>query len=728
MKIKTKIKKTFAFIIALIIIMPALINLSPAGKVSAVNYLTVEYKASNANFAEAYGANDTNVMELTITGDGQLTAADCAFINSLNVRYLNLGEANFENNKIPDGAFGMSALSGINLPLSLTEIGKDAFRNCGALKSVGTNPNLKIIGDGAFYNSALENIVIPDSVTKIGAEAFAKCESLISVIALNPDGSKYNAAGSAFSGVSSKCVLVTRAGSTGFDGAAFSSIPNKTEWILYSLPGSGMVAAGTDYQMTADVTDVKNNKASYKWYRDGFEIYNMTGDTLILKNITPEYAGRYTVEITLNNIKAMFSSIISVGGTTTGRTTVESKNTAPDHNVSQITTPEKTKYDVIKVIDSKGKDLTAAIDIPDVKNTQTIQLDVPKQPNQYDEYAYVIYAKKLNELYNANKTGIFKINLNNLDNNNGAYINVPFNIINSLKNTDLNRDNQLRMSIRKTGNIQYAVYFAVTDETGTVLYDFKDTNSLPGVYMYLPMPVLPQSKYIVQIDDAMYSYPVPSAVTAGSLNKFKIQNNLLYSVQPLKTSNFTDIANHWGEADIKTSAGSYIVEGFPDGTYRPDANLTRAEFTTMLIRALYYNMSRDEAVFAGPVKPNVYSDIKSGEWYQTNIKYADIMGLTGFITGTEFKPNQKITREEMAYMINKAVKYAGINTKKAEEKALNYTDLNDIDAKYAADVKICTNLNLLQGSGGYFKPKDVLTRAEAATVLNRLLNLMSENV
>jgi hypothetical protein len=278
--------------------------------------------------------------------------------------------------------------------------------------------------------------------------------------------------------------------------------------------------------------------------------------------------------------------------------------------------------------------------------------------------------------------------------------------------------------INQTGN-RYRLYFAVTDENGKAVYEFKDAHNLYGVYMYLPHENF--DNYTVRIDEADYAYPVPF-VKEGSMLKFKVQNSLLYSRTHNGTPKFTDIENHWGEEAIIKSARNLIVEGYGDGSYRPDGALTRAEFTTMLIRALYHNLSGEERVFAGPEKRNVYSDVKSSDWYRTNIGYADIAGLTGFITGNEFKPNQKITREEMAYMIAEAVKYIGINTSKAAEGALNYTDLNKINSGYLNGVKICTNLKLLQGSGGYFKPNDGLTRAEAATVLNRLLNLMGENI
>ena len=702
---KNKLKQIIALVIVLTFMLPAL-NFGIVNTFAATNYLTVVYNSSHADFETAYGANDREVIILTITGDGELTYEDCRFISEeLAVKSINFTNAKFKDNKVPDGAFKeYFELISLALPMSVAEIGIDAFNNCVSLKNIGFTGNLHIIGDRAFYKCVqLESISLPGMLNKIGENAFAECGALETVIALRGDGSAYKSAGNAFDGVSPKCVLVTPEKSKGYDKAPFSHM-KKVEWIFYTLPLNTGVAAGTDFSISVDVAGADGSKAKYQWYRDGYKIPDATGDTLVISNISPEYSGRYTVAITINSIEALISCIIVVDGPpVTGETKISSKNTAPEHN--KPVAPDKIKYDYINVVDSNGKNIGEF-------KAETKEFF---NSNKLDSLTYIIYTKKIKELYDKEKTGKFKFNFTNSGTD--GRTEVPFDIINSIKNIDLTKDNQFRVTIKGSG--QYSVYFAVTDESGKVLYDFKDARNLPGVYMYLPHD---NKDYMIRIDEAMFAYPVPS-VKDGNMFKFKIQNNFLYSRQTPAPSDFTDIKKHWGEKDIVSSAKNLIVNGYPDKSYKPDGFLTRAEFTAMLTRALYHNLISDTA------KIKKYGDVKSSDWFSEAVGLGDMMGLTGFITGSDFKPNQEITREEMAYMIEKALVYAGIDTSKFISPSLYYFDLKDIDAKYQNSVKICTNSKLLQGAeNNKFLPKKTLTRAEAATVLNRLLAMLANNI
>jgi hypothetical protein len=705
-KTKNKSKQIIALVLILMFILPVfnfgIINVS-----ALTNYLTVNYKAGQT-FEQAYGTNDREVRILTIVGDGELTYEDCLFIkeNLPVVASINFTEAKFKNNKVPDDAFkDFMTLVSFALPPSVTEVGKNAFYNCIMLKNIGITGNLKVINENAFCNCIqLETIALPAGVTKIGDNAFKNCDSLVTVLAMSKNGSSYNAASNAFTGITSKCVLVTPVKAAGYDIEPFAKI-KRVEWNFYKLPINVIVAAGIEYTIPVDVTGADGTKAAYQWYRDGAEIWNVGGgDTLVIKNISQDYSGRYTVAITINGTRALFSCIVDVAGTTTGKTEISSKNTAPEH----LPEPEWTKYDSMYVTDSKGKVIEECV----------IYLKEFYNANKLDSLTYIAYTQKIKQIYDNDKTGIFKFYFTGLAS--GGGLEVPFAVINSIKNIDLTKDNQLRITINGSG--QYNIYIAVTDENGKVLYDFKDAKNLPGVYMYLPFDN--KTEYMIRIDEAMFAYPVPSVkANSNSMLKFKVQNGFLYSRQTPAAANFTDIKNHWGEKDIINSAKNLIVNGYPDGSYKPNGLLTRAEFATMLTRVLYHNLVWDSA------KIKKYGDVKSSDWFSEAVGFADIMGLNGFVTGSDFKPNQQITREEMAYMIEKALVYAGIDTSKLTAAALNYNDLNDIDAKFRDSVKICTNAKLLQGAaGGKFLPKNTLTRAEAATVLNRLWELLAGDI
>jgi len=718
MNIKNKSRKFLALALILTFILPVF-NFGVINAAAATDALTVNYPAG-CTFEEAYGGNPTDVRALTIKGEGELTFDDCRFITEfLTVLSINFTEAKFLDNKVPDEAFrDFHTLVSVALPPSVAEIGKNAFYNCFTLKNIGFTGNLKVINDSAFYNcNQLETIALPAAMTKIGENAFTNCGSLMTVLALKSDGSGYHTAANAFSNIYTKCVLITPFNSTGYGGDAFSKLA-KTEWKFYTLPQDAGVAAGFDYAISVDVTGADGAKAKYQWYRDGYEIYGADGDTLVFKNITPEYAGRYSVAITINGARVFIGCFIEVGGTAKGATTISSKNTAPEH----LPEPVKTKYDYMKCADSNDK-IIGEFEI-DLKTAGTKEF---YGANKIDTLTYTAYTKKIKELYDKDNSGNFMFHFST--SGSGGGVKVPYSIIhtNSLKDIDLTKDNQLRMTIEKTGDFQYRVYFAATDENGKVLYDFKDANHLPGVYMYLPFDNNNNSEYMIRIDEAinelrsLAAYPVPFA-KENNFMKFKIQNNLLYSRQSPAPADFTDIKNHWGANHIIHSAKNLIVNGYPDGSYKPEGVLTRAEFTATLTRVLYHTLVWDQS------RIKDYGDVKASDWFSEAVKIANIVGLTGFLTEPKFRPSQQILREEMAYMIEKALLYAGIETSKFSSPAAGYSDLSDIDTRFRGSVTICTNSKLLQGSDGKFMPKKTLTRAEAATVLTRLMDLLAGSV
>lgn len=704
-KAERLLQKVLCMLIPVFMILPV-INFGVISAYASTTRLTVAYSAeTHADFEAAFGANSKDVYILTIIGDGELTSNDLAFINRelKNLISLNLTDAKFPDNKIPDGAFkDFINLQSIALPSYVTVIGKSAFENCVSLFNVGMGTGITEIGDNAFSRCQnLEMIYLPPYLARIGDNAFYGCTALKTVLAARTDGASYGAAQNAFSGVPSSCVLVMPAGVSGY-GSAFSGLKT-VAWNFYKTPQNIDSVAGRDINIEVDVTDNDLSPATYQWYYNGSAISGATGDTLVIKNASESFSGRYMVQATIKDTTISLSCVVTISGQAVGQTAYEKKNTAPE----RVKEPEKTKYDFVKVFNSRNSEIQS-FDIYDLEKiwsysskNQIIGMNLTNRP---DEYTYIFYTKRFTEIYTKHRTGTFKLD---------ALLDIPFNFLNGVKNIDLTKDNQLRITVKSSGS-QYSVYAAVTEENGKVLYDFKDARNLPGVYMYLPAGA---GNFMIRIDEAAQAYPVPHTID-GNLLKFKIQNSRLYSRQTPAASNFSDIQTHWGLKDITNAAGNLIVRGYPDGTYKPEGTLTRAEFAATLTRVLYH------AMIPKPEARKTYSDVKTSDWFYDDIMNADVMGLNGYVTGSEYNPNQQITREEMAYMVARAAEYAGADLSKAVLPALYYSDLNDITVRYKDDVKICTNLGLLQGEGGNFMPKKTLTRAETATVLNRLFALI----
>ncbi|MFB7813398.1 S-layer homology domain-containing protein [Paenibacillus chitinolyticus] len=170
---------------------------------------------------------------------------------------------------------------------------------------------------------------------------------------------------------------------------------------------------------------------------------------------------------------------------------------------------------------------------------------------------------------------------------------------------------------------------------------------------------------------------------------------------------FRDTAGHWAEEAVSRAAAEGIAAGYPDGTFRPDARVTRAEFTVLLARALHLEGTAALPGFADA------ADI--GAWAGTAAAQAVEAGIVdGYEDGT-FRPGADITRVEMAVMAARALKLPAKPTAQT-----GFADDGDIPAWARGYVGAAAGLGLVAGQGGgMFAPGDPATRAEAVTLLLR---------
>ncbi len=173
---------------------------------------------------------------------------------------------------------------------------------------------------------------------------------------------------------------------------------------------------------------------------------------------------------------------------------------------------------------------------------------------------------------------------------------------------------------------------------------------------------------------------------------------------------FNDIQNHWAKADIMAMYRIGVVSGVNDTTFDPDRNITRAEFAALIARAL--KLSEDA--------PSVFDDVEKGSWYETSVNAcAKAEIITGF--DGKFRPNDTITRNEMAVIISNAYSYLG---KKGENGGIDkFTDKSEIADWAKPAVDICTTVGLISGmTDTTFEGDKTATRAQAASILKRLLD------
>lgn len=170
----------------------------------------------------------------------------------------------------------------------------------------------------------------------------------------------------------------------------------------------------------------------------------------------------------------------------------------------------------------------------------------------------------------------------------------------------------------------------------------------------------------------------------------------------------SDIGGHWAQGTIIQWTTNGYIAGYPDGTFKPDNSITRAEFVVMVNKAMGYN-KRGNAYF---------SDVSAAHW-----AYAEIMkGVeAGYITGNgdgTFRPDAPVTRQEAAVMISKIL---GLDQDYAS--AAKYVDYRYIPSWAAGYVGAVSKAGIMTGyPDGDFKSDRVLTRAESVVSLDKTKN------
>ncbi|WP_336773702.1 S-layer homology domain-containing protein [Paenibacillus sp. MMO-58] len=200
----------------------------------------------------------------------------------------------------------------------------------------------------------------------------------------------------------------------------------------------------------------------------------------------------------------------------------------------------------------------------------------------------------------------------------------------------------------------------------------------------------------------------PPAVTPPIVLKVdynvNVLQDLLKKAEQAQSQAFTDISQaSWAANAIQRATNAGIINGYGNGTFQPNATITRAEFATMVAKA--FGLTNKN----GSGFPDT-----SNHWASQSIEaLADQGLLTGYGDGT-FKPDHEITRAEMVVVLSRLTDY----------QKQTATTFNDISSSWASEqIKAFANAGIIDGkSQTTFAPNDSATRAESVTILMRLLD------
>ena len=182
---------------------------------------------------------------------------------------------------------------------------------------------------------------------------------------------------------------------------------------------------------------------------------------------------------------------------------------------------------------------------------------------------------------------------------------------------------------------------------------------------------------------------------------------------------YTDMnESHWAYQSIKFLTEIGVVVGYPDGTYKPDIPVTRAEFASMAIKAL----GQEDATVTQDIH---FSDIEPSFWAYNIIKKAVYFDLIPDADGQRFRPYESVTRAEAIAIAGNALTTSQISEQRAKDIiSKSYEDYTQMPAWFlisAAKAQLLDLIIVMPGNEGKLESDRPANRAEVAAILYKMM-------
>lgn len=186
---------------------------------------------------------------------------------------------------------------------------------------------------------------------------------------------------------------------------------------------------------------------------------------------------------------------------------------------------------------------------------------------------------------------------------------------------------------------------------------------------------------------------------------------------------FTDTSAIYSEAKyaVEVLTARHIVNGTSDTLFSPSKSVTRAEFSSMIVRALNLDL-----LDSTNLAKTAYSDVGAEAWYSNDIAVLNKLGvIKGFSDGT-FRPNDPVTREQMVVIVMNALRSQELLPNSSIAAAEKFTDDETISSWAKDSVKMARGLKLVSGIGqNRFMPKQPTNRADTAVFIWKMLQQLN---
>jgi hypothetical protein len=190
---------------------------------------------------------------------------------------------------------------------------------------------------------------------------------------------------------------------------------------------------------------------------------------------------------------------------------------------------------------------------------------------------------------------------------------------------------------------------------------------------------------------------------------------LILAVNPpvLAQTTLSDLPNnHWAQKPIRALMNKAVIQGYPDGTFKPDQPITRAEFATLITKTFSYR----------PGAPTGIKDI-SAHWAKSAIKAAVNEKVMNAYSDGSFRPENRLNRGQLATMASRVLHLGAKEEQFSDALPTSFTDVPTTHWAYRS-IEIANKLKLLpQNYQTNYQPEQAATRAEAAWAIQALSQL-----
>ena len=254
-------------------------------------------------------------------------------------------------------------------------------------------------------------------------------------------------------------------------------------------------------------------------------------------------------------------------------------------------------------------------------------------------------------------------------------------------------------------------------KTGYVQQDgYSNVGYQPGVWNVMPVRHYDHGNFIAGMpvpDLASQSIPALRQFYLGLMDNLSHVTTATPTPTPTPTPGtglpFTDVpADRWSYPYIKQLYDAGVVSGTSATTFEPTANVTRAQFVTMIAGLAGADVS---GYASGP-----FDDVQAGSWYAPYVNWAAASGIVSGTSATTFDPAAEISRQDMAVMLYNYAQQAGVQLE--QTKVTPFTDEGSIAAYALPAVQALHSAGVISGMpNGSFQPQATTTREQACVVL-----------